>query len=457
MKRQDTVRKWSRREFMKAGSMTVAGAALAGCAKNPVTGESQIMLVSEEQEIQMDRQASPRQLSNDYGPTRDMEMNQYVTNVGRSLSDTSHRPHMPYSYQVVNANYVNAYAFPGGTIACTRGIMLELDNEAELSALLGHEIGHVNARHTASRMSSQMLISGAAGLGGALIGAHYGNEWGAVAGALGGLGAGLLLASYSRDDERQADSLGMRYMTNAGYNPDGMIGLMEMLNEQHDREPSALEVMFSTHPMSAERLATARQTANTKYLGAREYAVYRERYMDNTVELRRIGPAIKDMQQAEKLGGQKKWNEAQDKMYSALRTAPGDYTGLMIMSKLLVAQKKYDEALSYANQAHEVYPEEAQASALSGMLYVDSKKYSKAYERFVEYDKALPGNPAVGFYKGFALEGMGNRQEAAREYYNFLQKVRKGKEAQHAYQRLVEWGYIRGEVTPGSPEFIVFG
>jgi len=456
MNHSKTIRKWSRREFIRAGGMTVAGAALSGCAKNPVTGESQFMLVSEQQEIQMDKQASPQQLSTDYGVVSDMNLDDYVGKVGKSLSDTSHRPHMPYNFNVVNANYVNAYAFPGGTIACTRGILLEVDNEAELAALLGHETGHVNARHTASRMSSQLLISGAAGIGGALIGAKYGNTWGAVAGGLGGLGVGLLLASYSRDDERQADALGMEYMTNAGYNPDGMIGLMEMLNEQHESEPSALEIMFATHPMSSERLATARQRANTKYLGAKQYAYYRERYMDNTAELRRIGPAIKEMQKAEKLGGAKKYGEAEDAMQTALKQVPDDYAGLLIMSKLLAAQKKYDEALAYAEHAHQVYPEEAQASALTGMLALNAKKYAKAHDSLETYDKALPGNPAVGFYKGYSQEKMGNRKEAAQEYYQYLQKVREGDAAKHAYQRLVQWGYIRGEADP-SYEFTLWG
>ncbi len=94
-------------------------------------------------------------------------------------------------------------------------------------------------------------------------------------------------------------------MTSAQYNPDGMIGLMDMLNEQHTREPSALEVMFATHPMSSERLATARKTANTKYLGAKEYSIYRERYMDNTASLRKIAPAVKELQTAEKLMAKK--------------------------------------------------------------------------------------------------------------------------------------------------------
>ncbi|MBI9080975.1 MAG: M48 family metalloprotease [Pseudodesulfovibrio sp.] len=442
------VRQWNRREFIKAGTLTALGIAIGGCAKNPVTGQNQFMLVSEEQEIAMDKQAAPHQLSADYGPVQDGELNTYVAEVGKSLSGKSHRPQMPYSYQVVNANYVNAYAFPGGTIACTRGIMLDLDNEAELSALLGHEVGHVNARHTASRMSTQVLAGTLAGIGGAVVGSQYGGEWGALAGGLGGIGVGALLASYSRDDERQADSLGMEYMTKAGYNPDGMTGLMEMLNEQHDREPSALEVMFATHPMSSERLATARKTANTKYMGAKEYAVYRERYMDNTASLRKIKPAVEKMQTAEKLMREVKNNEAEDHLETALKLAPNDYTGLLLMSKCLIAQEKYDKAQSYAQHARDVYPTEAQASQINGLLLIKSEKYEAAFENFNDYEKTLPGNPITAFYKGFSQEGMGHTHEAAQEYYRYLQQVNQGEQAKHAYYRLVQWGYIKGEAKP---------
>lgn len=448
MKDIEVIRTWSRRDFLKAGGMTALGVALGGCSKNPVTGQNEFMLVSEQQEIAMDKQASPHQLSADYGKTQDMSLNSYVNGVGKSLSDTSHRPNMPYSFQVVNANYVNAYAFPGGTIAATRGIMLEVDNEAELSALLGHEIGHVNARHTASRMSNQMVIGTLAGVGGALVGAKYGGGWGSLAGGIGGLAAGALLASYSRDDERQADSLGIQYMTNAHYNPDGMIGLMEMLNAQHDEEPSALEVMFSTHPMSSERLATARSMANKKYLGAQQYAYYRERYMDNTAELRKIGPAIKDLQDAEKLMGEKKFNDAEQKCASALKIAPNDYAGLMLMSKCQIAQNDYAKGQEYAAQAKHVYPTEGQALQLSGLLMVRQQNFDAAYNDFTAYDAALPGNPYTSFYKGYAQENMGNASAAAQEYIKFLKQVNQGDQAKHAYYRLVEWGYIKGEATP---------
>ena len=140
--------RWSRREFLQISSLAAAGM-VTGCATNPVTGRSQFMLVSEEQEIQMDQQHSPHQLSADYGVIQDKALNDYIESTGKRMATRTHRPQMPYRFNGVNATYVNAYAFPGGTIACTRGILLSLESEAELAALLGHELGHVNARHTA--------------------------------------------------------------------------------------------------------------------------------------------------------------------------------------------------------------------------------------------------------------------------------------------------------------------
>ena len=450
-------RVWTRRQFLRAGSVAalaaLAGPSLTGCAKNPVTGQSQFMLVNREQEIAMDKQSSPLQLSADYGPVQDAELNKYVSGVGMSLAGKSHRPDMPYSFRVVNANYVNAYAFPGGTIACTRGIMLGVENEAELSALLGHEIGHVNARHTASRMSTQMVVGGLAGIGGAVVGAKYGNGWGALAGGLGGFGVGMLLASYSRDDERQADALGMEYMTRAGYNPDGMVELMDMLNDQHDSEPSAVEVMFATHPMSSERLATARKRAITEYASAGEYDIYRERYMDNTAALRKLAPVVKELQDAEKLMGRKKYGEAEETIASALKKAPNDYAGLLLMAKCRIAKGEYAKALPSAEKAREVYPAEPQAMQLAGVLQMKAGRYGAAYADFDAYDKTLPGNPYTAFYKGYSQEGMGRRNEAAREYLRFLNQVNSGDQAKYAYQRLVEWGFVGGEARPCPDPF----
>jgi len=432
---------WTRRDFLKATGIGILGLT-TGCAPNPVTGESQFMLVSEEQEISMDRQQSPHQFSADYGATQDAHLNRYVNDVGLSLAGKSHRPNMPYSFRCLNAVYVNAYAFPGGSIALTRAIMLELDNEAELAALLGHEIGHVNARHTAARMSKSQVTSLVVGLGTAVAGA-VNDAAGSLAAGLGNFGTGAFLARYSREDERQADDLGMNYMMRAGYDTEGMVGLMDMLNKQHEEKPGALELMFATHPMSSERLATARNAAAGKYATSGEYRLYRERYMDNTVSLRRMGPAIREMQKGSTLMGTKNYAQAAERYEIALGTAPDDYAGLLLLAKCHLVQKNYADAAHRAEKAMAVYPTEPQAHQVAGIAQLGTGSYSRALDNFTAYEQKLPGNPNTVFYKGLALEKLGSRDDAAREYYRFLQSVNQGDQAVYAYTRLKEWGYVK--------------
>jgi predicted Zn-dependent protease len=427
----------TRRQFLWLSSMAAAGVA-AGCATNPVTGKSQLMLVSEDQEIQIDQQYSPFQFSADYGIAQDQALNRYIDRTGKEMGARTHRTHVPFNFHVVNATYVNAYAFPAGTIACTRGILLSVDNEAELAALLGHELGHVNARHTAEQMSKGMLTQAVVGGFSAVAGAA-GSGFGSLASQLGQIGAGALLASYSRDNERQADALGMEYMVKSGYSPGGMVGLMEMLNSLGEHKPTAIELMFATHPMSAERYQTVVQSAATKYSSAKGLPVYRERYMDNTARLRAQKEAIEAMQTGDKALAQKQYADAEGHYRRALKGAPEDYTALVLMSKTQLMQKKWAVGRQYAEMAQKAYPQEAQAYHLSGFARIQLKDYEGALDEFNSYDRVLAGNPNTLFFKGFAYEGMQKYREAAGEYQRYLQVVQQGDYARHAYQRLQQW------------------
>ncbi len=438
-----TAKEMTRREFLLLSSMTVAGLA-SGCATNPVTGRSQLMLVSEDQEIQIDKQNSPYQFSADYGTAQDKRLNDYIDRTGKKIAAQTHRTHMPYNFHVVNAIYVNAYAFPGGTIACTRGILLSMENEAELSALLGHELGHVNARHTAEQMSKGMLTQAVIG-GLAVAAGTQGAAYGDIASQLGQVGAGALLASYSRDNERQADALGMEYMVRAGYSPRGMVGLMDVLRSMGKHKPSAIELMFSTHPMSDERYRTAVETADTEYKAAQIKPLYRERYMDNTAKLRSQKDAIDEMQKGQQKMAANNFSDADAHLRKAIKLAPHDYTALVMMSTSQLVQKKWAVGRQYAEMAQKVYPAEAQAYHLSGFAKIQMKDYDGALEEFSIYDKKLPGNPNTVFFKGYAYEGMKKYPQAGREYQRYLQFTQQGDYARHAYQRLREWkarGYI---------------
>ncbi len=441
-------KRYSRRHFLQMGAASSAAmltsSLLSSCAVDPVTGEHEIVLMSPAEEIAIDKRQAPYQFSADYGVVQDSRLNSYINRVGMEIASRSHRPNMPYSFRAVNAAYINAYAMPGGSIAVTRGILVELNNEAELAALLGHEIGHVNARHAAETstkgMFANLLLAGATI---ATSAAGYGSAAGLVQ-QLGGMSAGALLAHYSRDNEREADALGMEYMTRAGYTPRGMVELMEVLVQNGHRNPSAIELMFATHPMSSERLAWAKQAASTKYAQfLNTGAVNRERYMDQTARLRRIKPAIEAMGKASAALNKKKPQEADQLLVRALHIAPNDYAALVMRAKCKLAMKQAGEARRLAQAASRVYPQEAQAHLISGIASLVEKKYSPAYDAFSRYDQILPGNPEILFFRGLCQEHMQHRDQAARFYHAYLQKVRRGKNASYAYSRLKTWGYIR--------------
>ena len=431
----------TRRQFLWLTSISAAGL-MSGCATNPVTGKQQLMLLSEDQEIQIDKKNSPHQFSADYGKVQDKALNNYINNTGKKMATHTHRANMPYSFRAVNATYVNAYAFPGGSIAVTRGILLSLENEAELAALLGHELGHVNARHTAQQMSKGVLTQAVVG-GISVLAGTQGGMYGQLASQLGTISAGALLASYSRDNEREADALGMRYMVRTGYGSQGFIGLMDLLQSLGKHKPNAMELMFATHPMSEERYKTAVNTANTKYKSAQKQPLYRERYMDNTVRLRAKKGAIEEMQKGDKEMARRKYDDAEAHYSKALKLAPDDYAGLVMMSTCQLVQKKYPAGRRYAEKAKKVYPQEAKAYHLAGFAKIHTKDFEAAYKDFSKYEKVLPGNPNIIFFKGYCQEGMQHKKQAVEQYDRYLKLVQQGDYAKHAYRRLKEWGYYK--------------
>ncbi len=438
----------SRRDFLKYSAMTYGVFSgfpfLAGCAKNPVTGKNQLMMMSREQEIGIDKKQSPFQFSSDYGVSQDGVLNQYITEVGKDLLPAVHRQDMPYNFQCVNATYINAYAFPGGSIAVTRGILLDLDNEAELAALLGHELGHVNARHSAEQASKGQLSSLLVG-GLSVLAGTQGSGLGQLTQQLGSLTQGLFLSSYSRENEREADSLGQEYMVKAGHSSKGFVGLMEMLNSLNKAKPSSSQMLFSTHPMSSERLEAAVQRDSTQYRNTRSFPLNRERYMDNTVSLRKKKGAIRKMQEGEKYLTKEAYDNAQSAFKSAIQLAKQDYTAHVLMAKCMLIQEKSSTALSYANAAKKLYLTEPQGYYLAGLANLSEKKHSQAYEDFKQCDALLPGNPQLTFYKGYSLDNSGQKQMAAQNYTSYLKQIdfQSNKYSQHAYKRLKAWGYAK--------------
>lgn len=222
---------------------------LASCSTNPATGKRQLALVGEEQEIAMGREAA-QQVAQSIGLYQDQELQTYVSRLGKKLAAESGRPHLPWSFQVVDDPSVNAFALPGGFIFVTRGLLTHLTSEAELVSVLGHEIGHVTGRHSVEQLSKAQLaqIGLVAGMVLSPELANYGD--------LAQTGMSLLFLKYGRDDEREADDLGLRYLVGEGYDPREMPQVFETLRRVGEKETQGGRVpgWLATHPTPENRI-----------------------------------------------------------------------------------------------------------------------------------------------------------------------------------------------------------
>jgi predicted Zn-dependent protease len=248
------------RKGLGSGCTVIAalGGLLLSCATNPVTGKRQLALISEAQEIAMGREADT-EVAAAYGLYPDDQLQQYVQALGSSIASRTERPSLPWTFRVVDDASVNAFAIPGGFIYVTRGILAHLNSEAELAAVLGHEIGHVTARHSVTQMSKQQLAQ--VGLVAGMVVSPQMAQFGNLAQS----GLGMLFLKFGRTDESQADSLGFRYMLGDGYDPREMVDVFRMLASvsAQSKGEGRLPQWLSSHPDPENRQAwAARQVAS---------------------------------------------------------------------------------------------------------------------------------------------------------------------------------------------------
>ena len=245
------------------------------CAVNPVTGKRELMLISQNDEIALGRQTD-QQVLQSYGIYQDEDLLAYISQIGNKMAHLSHRPGLNFQFRVLDSPVINAFAVPGGYVYLTRGILAYLNNEAELAGVMGHEIGHVTARHGAQQYSRAQLAQ--LGMG---IGAMASETFRKYAG-LAQFGVGMLFLKFSRDHERQADKLGVEYSSRAGYDSNNMANFFVTLERLHPGPAqSGLQGWFSTHPNPPDRVVAVKKETNkwqTK-LQQKQLLLNREQYL----------------------------------------------------------------------------------------------------------------------------------------------------------------------------------
>jgi len=396
--------------------MVLLAALLTGCGINPVTGKREIQFISEASEIKIGEQ--------NYSPTRQgeggdltvlPELTAYVSEVGRKLAAVADRQ-LPYEFTVLNNSVPNAWALPGGKIAVNRGLLVELNNEAELAAVLGHEIVHAAARHGAKAQERGTIMQ--VGMVAATIGAGVSGVDSNLAGMMiqgAGVGTQLIQSKYGRDQELESDKFGMKYMKAAGYDPQAAVSLQETfvrLSEQAGRQQNWIEGLFASHPPSPERVQQNTLTANQLGRGG---DLGTERYKMRLAGLLKIKPAYDKLDEATKLAGKKDFVQARKLTEEAVALVPREGQFHEFLGELDLAEKKYDAALPHYKKAIELNPDHFSPYLGGGIAQLQSGNKAKAEEWLTRSSQFLPTAPAA-YYLGNILRDRGDLTGATQYY-----------------------------------------
>ncbi|OPY72721.1 MAG: TPR repeat-containing protein YfgC precursor [Syntrophorhabdus sp. PtaU1.Bin050] len=434
---------------------------VVGCAVNPVTGRSELMLVSESQEMQMGKELYPNALwgaEGGGGEYKDEKLKAYLKDIVLNIQRASHRPDIPTSFAIQNSSIPNAWAIPGHVVM-TRGLLAGLDNEAEFAYVMGHEIGHVSARHSARQMSygmvSQLLLAG----GGMALGGGTASN---MATSLGSIGSNLILLKYSRADELEADRLGVQYMAKLGYNPKNAVGAQanveRIANEylrsvgQSPEEKGFFQDMLSSHPRTSTRLSEMQAIIGATPMGApRGDGTNRSRFQTNISGIKVTNQAYRDYYdkavRALKKGNteeanslvskgissnpgqasfhalrgfimldRKSYGEAERDFTSALRLDSNyqpAYRGLGILS---YARNDYKQSVSYLTTGLSLFPDDLSSHYFLGMSHYKRREYRSAISHLKPVADVRPKHPTVHGVLGQCYESINDPQSAYNQY-----------------------------------------
>lgn len=434
---------------------------ISGCAVNPVTGQQELMFVSEKEELVLGNKLFPNAIwsgEGGGGEYKDPALKSYLGSLVMNIHRASHRPNLPLDFSVQNSSLPNAWAIPGHVVI-TRGLLAGLDNEAEFTYIMGHEIGHVSARHSAKQlthgMMGQFLLGG---VGVALAGSGYSD----AAMSLGSVGAGVILAKFSRSDELDADRLGVTYMTRLGYDPGYALTAhrnLEKISGQYARsigqdkqESGFFNDLLASHPRTSIRVEEIQKmidetppgpvsgdgSGGQRFLSSmagmrRVNDVYVNYYDKAARAFKKNNPreAIAYLDQAiardpnqapfyalygNILYKQNRIPEA-ERYYAKALSLDGDYQpALRGLGAITFLAGNYPESVRYVHRSLQLFPQDPPSNYMMGMIYYRTRQYKSAIGYLKPLSESVPDHPRIHAILGQCYEATGQYQAAYAEY-----------------------------------------
>lgn len=390
---------------------------MTGCVVNPVTGKSQLSVMSPEQEIATGSQ--------NYGPGQqaqggkyvvDPGLTAYVQQVGKKLAAVSDRPNLPYEFVVLNNDVPNAWAMPGGKLAINRGLLVYLEDEAQLAAVLGHEIVHAAARHSAQQQTQNVLMGAGVLIAGVAI-AEKKPEYGVLGMGAMAVGAQAWQAKYGRSHELESDEVGMKYMAKAGYDAQAAVELQEIFVKLSEgRNSGFIEGLFASHPPSQSRVDANRKHAAQYPGGVRNKAQF-QRAM---AQVNKDKKAYENYQKAQKLAGEKKYIDAMSYVDQSIKQQPKENLFWEMKGQLLMQQKKDSEAVVALDRAIQANPQYFKPYVFRGIAYKQLGKNDMAEKDLTTSQRYLPTQIAT-YYLGEVALAKGNRAQATQYFQQAAQ------------------------------------
>jgi len=386
-------------------------ATVAACAVNPVTGKQELQLIPESFELsQGEQQYRPAQQAAGGEYRLDPDLSAYVRSVGMKLASVSDRPDLPYEFVVLDSSVPNAWTLPGGKVGVHRGLLLELDDESQLAAVLGHEVVHAAARHPAQSLQRDLALQTA------LLGLQIGlgdSSYGSLAGAGASIGAALVVQHYSREQELEADRYGMIYMSRAGYDPRSAVTLQQtFVRLAEGKQESWLAGMFSSHPPSSERVEANRATLASLppggALGREEFRTH----MASLVHTRDAYRAYDDGRAALERGDARR---ALQRANEALKVEPREALFHGLRADAETRLRRYDDALEDYTQAIERNADYFQFYLQRGLLHRRAGDEDLARDDLEKSVSLLPTSVANFSLGELALEA-GDSNEAVERF-----------------------------------------